>query len=172
MRSPRGFFASIVFLSLLPVTVLYQMFFDSGLETVTHLALAAGSILVSLAVFDFKTPKWVTWIGCLSMGALAVIFLLQALSLAVPNEPLNYLAFQVLGQRLEGWLVCLFIFWCAGMLLTDSCGKTRVLGFAVMSAVVCLEVYKYVLSFQGGTPAEDLKMIFLLLFVWLLLESM
>jgi hypothetical protein len=44
-------------------------------------------------------------------------------------------------------------------------------GIAVLSAVVCLQVYTYGLSFLGGTAAEELKLIFLLMFVWLLLES-
>jgi hypothetical protein len=45
------------------------------------------------------------------------------------------------------------------------------MGFIVLSGIVCVEIYKYVLSFAGGAPAEELKLLFLLLFVWLLLES-
>ena len=172
MRSPRGFFAAIVFLLLLPIAVLYQMLFESGIEIVTHLVLAVGSALISLAVFDFKTPRWITWTGCISMAVLAVIFLLQALALAVQNESLSHLVFQVLGQQLEKGLGLLFIFWCVAMLLTDSRGKTRIFGMVVMSAVVLLQIYTYGLSYLGGTAPEELKLILLLMFVWLLLESM
>lgn len=58
MKSPRGFLAAIVFLSALPVTILYQKLFGNGAEVVIHLALAAGAFLLSFAVFDLsKTPK-------------------------------------------------------------------------------------------------------------------
>lgn len=172
MRSPRGFFAAVAFLSLLPAAVLCQMIFPGGLEIITHLILAAGSLLISLAVFDFKMPGWITWVGCIAMGALAAIFFLQALGLAVQNDSLNYLVFQVLGQRLEKLLGLLFIFWCVAMLLLDSGGETRIFGFIVMSAVVCVEVYTFGLSLVGGTAAEELKLVFLLMFAWLLFESM
>jgi len=171
MRSPRGFLAAIVFLSLLPVAALWQMFFTDGLEIVTHLVLATGSILISLAVFDFKMPVWITWTGCISMAALTAIFLLQAVALLAQNDSLTYLVFQLLGQQLEKCLGLLFIFWCIAMLLLVSRGKTRIFGSIIMSAVVCLQIYTYSLLYLGGTPTEELKLIFLLMFVWLLLES-
>jgi len=171
MRSLRGFLAALVFLSLLPIAVLYQMFFDNGIEIITHVVLAAGSVLISFSVFDFKVTSWITWIGCVATSALAAIFLLQGVSLLIQNDSLTYLVFQVLGQRLEGWLVDLLIFWFVAMLLMDSQGKTRILGFVAMSIVVCLEVYKYSLSYFGGAPAESLKLLFLLPIVWFLFES-
>ena len=171
MRSLRGFLAALVFLSLLPIAVLYQMFFDNGIEIITHLVLAVGSVLISFSVFDFKVTSWITWIGCVATSALAAIFLLQGVSLLIQNDSLTYLVFQVLGQRLEGWLVDLLIFWFVAMLLMDSQGKTRILGFVAMSIVVCLEVYKYSLSYFGGAPAESLKLLFLLPIVWFLFES-
>jgi hypothetical protein len=56
MRSPRGFFAAVVFLLMLPIAIVYQLFFANGIEIVIHLILATGSILLSLAVFDFEVP--------------------------------------------------------------------------------------------------------------------
>lgn len=171
MRSPRGILGAAVFLSLLPAAVVYQMFFESGVEIVIHLILAAGSIFMSLAIFDFKTARWINLVGSFSMGALAIIFLLQALGPAVQNDSLTWLAFQILGQGLERGLGLLFIFWCLVMLLTDSRGKARIFGFIVMSAVVFLQVYTYGPYYLSGTAAEELKLIFLLMFAWLLLES-
>lgn len=173
MRSRRGFLAAIAFLSLLPAAVLYQAFFESelGLEIVTHLILDAGAVLISLAVFDFETPKWITRVSFVSAAALAAIFLLQALSLAVQNETLTFFVFQVLGQWLEKVLGLMVIFWCIAMLFFDSRGKTKIFGVIVLSAVVCAQIYTYAISFLGGTAPEELKLVLLLMFVWLLLES-
>lgn len=171
MRSRRGFLAAIVFLSLLPIAVLYQMFFDNGIELITHGVLAVGSVLISFSVFDFKVTSWITWLGCVSMSALAAIFLLQGVSLLIQNDALTYLVFQVLGQQLEAWLVDILIVWFVALLLMDSQGKTRILGFVAISIVVCLEVYKYSLAYFGAAPAESLKLLFLLPMVWFLFES-
>ncbi|MGH7492227.1 MAG: hypothetical protein ACREOO_07520 [bacterium] len=174
MRSPRGFFAALVLLLALPLTALYQMFFDNGAGTVIHVALAAGFVLISFSVFDFKIPRWITWIGCASTGALAAIFLLQGVSELIQNNALTHLVFQVLGQRLEAWLVDLFVFWCIAMLLMDSEGKARILGFVAMSVVVCLKLYAYSLIYLGTSleaKEPSLKVLYLLLFVWLLFES-
>jgi hypothetical protein len=171
MRSRRGFLAALVFLLLLPIAVLYQMFFDNGIEIVTHLVLALGSVLISVSVFDFKVTSWITWLGCVATGTLAAIFLLQGVSLLIQNEALTYLLFQVLGQRLEALLVDGLIFWFVALLLMDSQGKTRILGLVAMSIVVCFEVYKYSLAYFGHAPAESLKLLFLLPMVWLLFES-
>lgn len=171
MRSPRAFLAAFVFLSLLPIAVLYQIFFDNGVELITHAVLALGSIFISFAVFDFKLPSWITWVGCASTSALAAIFLLQGVSLLIQNDALTYLVYQVLGQRLEAWLVDGLIVWFVALLLMDSQSKTRILGFVAMSIVVCFEVYKYSLAYFGDTPAESLKLLFLLPMVWFLFES-
>jgi hypothetical protein len=174
MRSPRGLLAAIVFILALPVALLSQILFGSGASTTIHLALGAGSLLLAFAVFDFKLPSWINWIGCVSAGALAVIFLLQAVALLIPNDSLTYLAYQVLGQWPEGRLPDLVILWFVAMLLIDSQGKTRILGIAAMSIAVASEVYKYTLVYLG-TPIEAqpqmLRALMLLPFVWLLFES-
>jgi len=174
MHSPRGLLAAIVFLLALPLAVLSQILFGSGASTTIHLALALGSALLSLAVFDFKLPRWINWIGCVSAGALAAIFLLQAVALLIDNDSLTYLAYEVLGQRLEGRLPDLIILWFVAMLVFDSQGKTRILGFAATSIAVGSEVYKYTLAYLG-TPIEAqpqmLRALMLLPFVWLLFES-
>ena len=171
IRSRSGLAASIVFLLLLPVAVVYQIFFDRGVEDVIHIVLAAGAALLSLAVLDFKTPPWMASVASVSTGTLAVIFALQAVSFVVPNDTLFYLAFRALGQGVEGWLGNLFILWCAALLFFDSRGMVRFFGFIVVGLAILEKIYEYVLSYRGEAVPDPLKLILLLLFVWLLLES-
>ncbi len=176
MKSPRGFLGAVFFLLALPITILYQQLFGSGAEVVIHLALAAGSLLISFAVFDFsKVPKWINWIGCLSTGGLAAIFLLQGIGEYIKNASLTYFVYEILGQWLETCLQDLFfVFWCAVAVLMESRGKTRALGFLATFSVVCLEVYKYRLAYLGtslNVEAPGLKILYLLPFVWILFES-
>jgi len=136
-----------------------------------HFVLAAGSFLLAFSVFDFQLPRWMNWIGCAAALALGTIFLLQAVALLVPNESLNYVAYEVLGQWPEGWLPDVLILWLVAMLVFDSQGKSRILGIVAVSIAVCLEVYSHTLRFLGTSPTEILRLLMLLLFVWLLLES-
>ncbi len=174
MKSPRGFLAASMFLLALPITVLYEALFGRGAETVIHLALALGAALATFAVFDFKSPRWITWIGCLSVGAVAVIFLLQGVSHLIQNESLTYLAYSVLGQWPELLLLDLFFLWCIAALRINSQGKTRILGIVALSLIVCLEIARFSLLFLGtsiNAAAPSLKILYLLPFVWLLIES-
>ena len=174
MRSLRGFLGSIVFLLALPTTILTQVLFGSGSGTVVHLALAAGSVLVASAVFDFDTPRWIAWVGCASMAGLAAIFFLQAVSLPLGNDALSSLSYQVLGNWPERVLPDLFILWLAALLPMASRGRTRVLGFVAVIVVVCLEIYSYGLLLFGtsaSTLASGLKVLYLIPFAWLLFES-
>jgi hypothetical protein len=150
------------------------MVVGAGAEIVVHAARALGSGLMSFAFFDFRTSRWIAWAGCVSIGALAGIFLLQGVSELIRNAMLTQLAYQALGQRVEGWLVDLFLLWCIAVLLLDSQGKTKILGFIAISIVVCVEAYANGLSFLGtslGVEPPSLKLLFLLPFSWLLLES-
>jgi hypothetical protein len=110
-----------------------------------HLFLAAGTLLLAFAVFDFKLPRWMNWIGCASALALGTIFLLQAVALLIPNESLNYVAYEVLGQWPEGWLPDVVILWLVAMLVLDSQGKSRILGIVAVSIAVGLELYSHTL---------------------------
>lgn len=157
---------------MLPLAALYQALFSAGFDTFIHVVLAVGTLLVAAAVFDFsRVPKWMNWAACVLVGAEAVIFLLQGVSHLVRNEALTHVAYQVLGQHVEAALVNVFVLWCIAMLLVDSHGKTRILGAVAVGAVACFEIYKYRLFYLGEAPAESLKLLFLLLFVWLLFES-
>jgi len=166
MRSRRGFAAAVVFLLLLPVAALYQIVVGAGTEVVIHGALALGAALLSLAVFDFRTPRWVAWTGCAAAALLAVIFLLQGVSDLARNEPLTHLAYQQLGQRVERWLGRVVLLWCLAGWFVDSRGKTRVVGAVAFATVLCAEVVIVM-----GSQAAGLKALSLLPFVWLLLEA-
>ena len=169
MRSLRGFLGSIVLLIALPLAVLTQVLLGSGSGVAIHVALAVGCALLSLSAFDFEIPRWVAWIGCVAAGTFSGIFLLQAASELIRNDSFSYFALQVLGDYPERILKTLFIFWLAAVLLAASRGKTMILGFVVMAVAVGVEVYNYVLLYLGEAPA--LTPLYLLPFVWLLLES-
>jgi hypothetical protein len=171
MRSPLGLLAALAFLVGIPISFGCQILFGSGAGTLIHFVLAAGSLLLAFAVFDFKLPRWINWIGCAAALALGTIFLLQAVALLIPNESLNYFAYEVLGQWLEGWLPDVVILWFVALLVFDSQGKSRILGIVALSIAVCSEIYSHILRFGGTSDTGSLKLLVLLLFVWLLLES-
>ena len=169
MRSPRGFLGSIVLVLSLPVAVLTQVLLGSGSSVAMHVALAVGCALVALSAFDFETPRWVAWTGCLAAGVFAAIFLLQAASELLQNDSFSYFALQVLGNWPERLLTTLFIFWFVGVVLTASQGNTRILGIVATAIVVGVDAYNYVLLYLG--EAHALKILYLLPFIWLLFES-
>src|SRR5215216_331431 len=171
IRSPLGLLAALTFLLGIPISFGWQILFGSGAGTMIHFVLAGGTLLLAFCVFDFELPRWINWIGCAAALALGTIFLLQALALLIPNESLNYFAYEVLGQWPEGWLPDVVILWFVAMLVLDSQGKSRILGFVAVSIAVCLELYSHILRYLGTSPTEILRLLMLLLFVWLLFES-
>lgn len=175
MRSRRGFIAALVFLLALPITILYQILFGNGADTVFHVALAAGSLLLASAVVDFrKMAKVITWLGVLAAVAEGIIFLLQGVSHLIQSPDFTGLVYGRLGQWPERLFMDLIIFWLIALWLTESQGKTRIIGLITLVSVVILEVYSYYLSFAGSSinsAAPGLKLLYLLPFVWLLLET-
>jgi len=174
MKSRRGFIGAIIFPSAIPLALLCQLIFGVEAELIFHFVCAAGFALVSLAVFDFKIPTLINWAGRLAAGALAVIFLLQGISQLIKNDSFRYLVFQILGQQLEAVLVKLLLLWFAALLIFDSRGKTRILGFVAMFLVFCVEIFSYYRAFTGSSSDTDvavLKLLYLLPFVWLIFES-
>ena len=159
----------------LPIAVLTEVLLGSGSGTMIHFALAAGCVLVARSAFDFETPRWVAWIGGVSAGSLAAIFLAQGASALIGNESFSYFANQVLGFWPEKVLLSLLIFWLVAVLLSTGRGKTRILGLIVMAIVVCVDAYVYFGLLFFGTNAfveiPAVKLPYLLPFVWLLLES-
>jgi hypothetical protein len=174
VRSKRGFAGALVLLLALPVTLAYQSLGGPRGEAVIHAALTLGALLMALAVFDFTTPQWVRVLGLVSAGALAGVFLLQGLSELLHNAQLTDIVYRVLGQRLEGWLVDLFLVWCVGVLLTDSLGRTKAFGYFAVGVAVAVEVYANWLAYRGtslNAQAPALKLLILLPIIWLLFES-
>jgi hypothetical protein len=171
IRSPLGLLAALTFLLGIPISFGWQILFGSGAGTMIHFVLAAGSLLLAFTVFDFELPRWMNWIGCAAALALGSIFLVQAVALVIPNESLNYVAYEVLGQWPEGWLPDVLILWFVALLVLDSQGKSRILGIVAVSIAVCFELYSHILRFGGTSDTGTLKLLMLLPFVWLLFES-
>lgn len=171
MRSPRGFFAALVLLLGIPVALLGQVAFGIDVEITLHFVFALTACLVALAVFDFKLPRWISWLGSVSSGAVATLFLLQGISLLIHNDTLYYVAYKVLGQQLESALIDGLLLWFVALLLGDSQGKTRLFGCAALILAVGSELYRLGMMYLSAEPAGILKLTMLLAFVWLLLES-
>jgi hypothetical protein len=174
MRSPRGLLAACAFLLVVPLALANQVVFGVEAEITVHFMAAVGFALLALCVFDFDTPRWITWMGCLAASAQSVIYLLQGVSNVVSNDALRYLAFQVLGQQIERVLPDVLLVSFVGLLVADSQNKTRILGCTILAPVVGLELLSYGLSFFGvamyeTTPA--LRLVMLVPFIWLAFES-
>jgi hypothetical protein len=101
VRSLRGVLAASVCLLGVPIAFLFQLIVGRGAEIVLHLVLGVGFLLTAFAAFDFEPPRWLPWVGCLSIGTLGGTFLLQGVSQLMHIDWLSYLAFQILGQQLE-----------------------------------------------------------------------
>lgn len=173
MVSPRGFAGAVVFLAALPVAALCDALAGAG-EVGIHLTFALGAALMALAIFDFRTPRWIGWMGCAASVFLAVTFLLQGGSMWANDDALIHFAYQILGQRLEAWAGDLFLLWCLAVLLVHSRGWTKIVGAAAMALAIGMRGYAYWLSFHGrslGTEAPLLQALALLPFLWLVLEA-
>ena len=174
MRSVRGILAASVCLLAVPVAFVFQLIVGSGAEIVLHLVLGVGFLFTALAVFDFEPPRWLPWVGCLSIGALGATFLLQGISQLLHNNWLTYLAFQILGQQVEALSGDVFLVWCSATVLLLSHGKVKLFGIVVMVLAVSAEIYSYAVRYFGsgaGGVSPLLKLVLLLPFLWLLIES-
>ena len=174
VRSLRGVLAASVCLLAVPVALLFQFIVGSGAEIVLHLVGGVGCLLTAFAVFDFEPQRWLPWVGCLSIGAFGVTFLLQGISQLLHIDWLTYLAFQILGQQLETWSVDVFLVWCSATVLLMSHGKVKLFGICVIAVAVTAEIYSFGVRYFGsgaGGVSPLLKLVLLLPLVWLLLES-
>jgi hypothetical protein len=171
MRSPRSVAAALILLLGVPLALIAAIAFGDGAENVIHMTLAASFLLLAFAVFDFRLPTWINLAACATTGALATIFLLQGAGDLTHSASLQHLAYQVLGQRVEKVLGYVFLCWCVAMLLADSTGKTKILGVVVLVAIFFIEIYTIVMAYGGGEAPAVLKLFYLPLFIWLLLEG-
>jgi hypothetical protein len=133
VRSLRGVLAASVCLLAVPVALLFQLIVGGGAEIVLHLVAGVGCVLTAFAVFDFEPPRWLPWVGCLSIGAFGATFLLQGISQLLHIDWLTYLAFQILGQQVEALSVDVFLVWCSATVLLMSHGKIKLFGICVLA---------------------------------------
>ena len=171
MRSPRGFYGAIAVLLVIPAAVVFSVAFDDD-EVGVHLALAAGAFLLASAVFDFDVPKPVNLVACICTALLGGIFLMQAISPMTSNDDFHDLSYVTLGAWLEGALTLVFVVWCLVMLLTDSRNRTRLLGLVTVPLLLLYAVVLQATNLVGvDQPPGVLKLLFMPVMVWLLLES-
>jgi hypothetical protein len=168
MQSVRGLCGAVVLLLGVPAAIAGAAL-GSDAQAILHVALGVGFLLLAAAAFDFGLPRWTAVIACLAMGVLGGIFLLQGASGFAPD--LHHMAYEVLGQALEKWLGYAFLLWCLTVLLLHSTGPVRLFGLVVLAAVVGVEAYSFWLASTGHQAPDALKLTYLVLFLWLLLES-
>jgi hypothetical protein len=145
--------------------------FDNGAGAILHLALAVSFMLIGSATFDFRTPGWTAWTAGAGIGVLGAIFLLQGVSDLTQSAALANFAYGILGASLEKVLGYIFLAWCAAVLLTDSAGPSRLFGTAALAVGLGVEAYSYAAPYLGAAAPDALKLMYLSVFVWLLLES-
>jgi hypothetical protein len=171
MRSRRGFYGAIALLLLLPVAIVSSVAFGDE-ETGLHLALAAGAWLFAAAVFDFRVVGWLNRATSVALAVVGDVFFLQAVSPLTGSDAFYEFSYDTLGQALEGSLTLWFVTWCVAMLLSDTRGKTRLFGLVTVLPLFAYVAATFVLkqTGDGGLP-EALKLLFLPVMVWLLMES-
>jgi hypothetical protein len=171
IRSPCGLAAAAILLLGAPIAIAVGIALGDGASAIIHLALGVCFLLLALAVFDFRLPGWMTVLASAGIGLLGAIFLLQGISDVTPSAALRYWSYDVLGQRLEKVLGYVFLLWCVALLFLESHGRTKLFGIVAVVVVLVLEILSFVPAYQNSEAAGLLKLLYLLLFVWLLLES-
>jgi hypothetical protein len=172
MRSPRAAAAAAtVLLSVVGGIVAGATMGDAASALVIHFGIGAGFVLLATAAFDFRMPRWASWIGALSAGAFGAIFLLQGVSNLLPGATLlSQIAFDTLGHEIERVLPDIVYVWFVALLLFASTGRTRIIGWLVMGTVIGVEVASLVATVAGvGFPT--IKILLFAPFIWLLLEA-
>jgi hypothetical protein len=171
MRSPRGLAGSITLIAGVAVAFASGVIFNAGASEILHVAMGLCFLLLASAVFDFRLPAALNWFAAGCMAVLGLIFLLQGIADIAGWPPLTELAYGALGQVIEKFLGYVFIGWCIAVVLRDSEGRTRVAGIAVLALLMGVEIFNSAVSMSGGTPDGRLKLLYVLLFAWLILES-
>jgi hypothetical protein len=172
MQSWRGFLGSAVLLLGVPAALVLAILFGGrGASETIHAVLGLSFLLLAICTFDFRLPRWMVWPAFAGIGILGLIFLLQGISEVTHSAALSQVAYGILGQSLEKVLGYVFLLWALTVLLMASHGRTRPLGFAAFAIVVAGEIYSAIVTAGGGEPSQGLKLFYLPIFLWLLLES-
>ena len=156
---------------MLPTAVVFSVAFDDE-EIGVHIALAAGAFLLASAMLDFDVPKPINLLACVSTAVLGGIFLLQAISPMTSSDGFHDFAYDTLGQWLEGTLTLVFVIWCFVLLLSDSKDRTRLFGMATVPLLLIYAAALWATNLiDVSQPPGVLKLLFMPVMVWLLLES-
>jgi hypothetical protein len=171
MRSHRGAAAAIVLLLAVPVTILGQIVLGLNDEVVVHFALATGTFLIASSVFDFATPRWLTWIGCAAASALGAIFFGQGLAALLSSDALRAFAY---SREVGGWgevlSQSLVMVWFIAVARAHTRGVTMILGFVSALLVIALAIGSIAFAPATGMP-QELRLLFGLPIVWFLFVS-
>jgi hypothetical protein len=147
------------------------MFFPVGAEAVIHVALAVGTFLIGLSVFDFEAPSWLKSVSCVAASALAIIFLGQGLAEFTQNETLKNIAFsREIGAWGEMITVTVVMVWFIAVALTHGRGPTMILGVLSSAFIVGLGAWSILFAPPSGTP-QEMRLVFLLPIAWFLFVS-
>jgi hypothetical protein len=171
LRSPRGALGALILLLALPLTILIEIIIPGSNEVTIHAALAAGTVLIALSMFDFTAPRSLTWIASVAACLLAAIFLAQGLAALTHNETLNNIAFsQAIGGWAEIGTISIVMLWFLAVARTCGAGLTMWTGALSAALAIGLGLWTMLAAPQGSTPAE-LRLLFLLPVAWFLFVS-
>jgi hypothetical protein len=171
MRSTRGLIGAATILLSYPVAIAATMLLGGDAATlIVHLFIGAGFVILASSVFDFGLPRWVNVIGATAIGAFGATFMLQGVADLVHIPAVSYVAYDVLAGPIERVLPDVGYLWFVALLLVASQGKSRFVGWAIMPAIIGLEIAA-VAGVVLGTELPVLKFLILLPPVWLIFES-
>jgi hypothetical protein len=171
-RSWPGVLGAVTVLLALPLAVLSEVLLGPAASgTVVHLALGLGVALVAVSTSQLGLPRWLARVGGTTATALSAVFLLQGLTDLTQSGSLSGLAYGILGQWPEKALGDLLLAWFIAVNALVGRGKTRLLGWLVLSVV---STYELARSLPGVTVDADmpgLRALLLLPFVWFISEA-
>jgi hypothetical protein len=171
-RSAAGAIASLIFLVGVPLSILSAILIGGGASAVIHAVLGATFFTLAFAVADFDLPPRLIAVASAAMLAFAAIVSLQGVADVTHSPAMDWLAYGILGQWLERLFGYVFLGWCIGVLVLDSTGTTRLVGGIAIATALGVDLFSLGARLSGSSAAEWLKLAFLLLFVWILSESL
>jgi len=155
----------------LPLTIAVDLVFPGRAEIVIHALLAIGTLAIALSVFDFATPKWLTWTAFAAASVLAAIFFVQGLGALTQNETLRSVAYSTeLGGWAEALTSAIVMAWFIGVARAHCGGVTKLVGVLSSAALIGLSAWGALAASSGGTPAA-LRLLYFVPIAWFLFVS-